>query len=211
MASRRVGISALVIAFAASGWVFGQPSPTAGEYKAEEPANRGLDATLYMQSAAEYRASCYQAYNLATTRLEELFKANKASPTKAFAVVMDLDETVFDNSRFQAMLLRNGLAWDKGLWTAWEKDHSADVTLIPGAKEFIEKATALPVEVFYVSNRGWTTMQYETGLRATGSSFPIPPTAIGRRRWAAASVTLIVSCHQLPKFLCHRTRQQNAI
>lgn len=148
-----VVVSGLVIAFAASGWVFGQDSPAPvapPAYKAEEPANRSLDATLYMQTAAEYRASCYQAYNLAAARLDELIKGGAGK----FAVVMDLDETVLDNSRFQAMLLKNGLAWDKDLWKLWEKDHSGDVTLIPGAKKFIEKAThSTGVEVFFVSNR----------------------------------------------------------
>lgn len=148
----KIAAPVFIITFAVSGWLFGQtPSPTpiaSKEYQAEEPANRGLDATLYMQTAAEYRAACYQAYNLATTRLDELSrKAGK------FAVVMDLDETVFDNSRFQAMLLKNGLAWDKDLWAVWEQEHSDDITLIPGAKEFIERAGQVGAEVFFVSNR----------------------------------------------------------
>jgi len=147
----KVAAQTFIIAFAVSGWLFGQtpsPSPVAAkDYQAEEPVNRGLDATLYMQTAAEYRAAYYQAYNLATTRLDELSK----KPGK-FAVVMDLDETVFDNSRFQAMLLQKGFAWDKDLWAEWEEKHSNDITLIPGAKEFIEKANPI-AEVFFVSNR----------------------------------------------------------
>jgi 5'-nucleotidase (lipoprotein e(P4) family) len=147
----RVAITALVIVFAASSWVFAQESPAPAQYKAEEPANRSLDATLYVQTAAEYRASCYQAYNLATSRLDAKRKAEP--PAKPFAVIMDLDETVLDNSPFQAMLLQNGLAWDKDLWAAWEEKHSGDVRAIPGAKEFIDQATDWGVEVFYVSNR----------------------------------------------------------
>jgi acid phosphatase len=148
---------ALVVAFAANGWIYGQVAP--GPYQAEAPANRGLDATLYMQTAAEYRASCYQAYKWAAIQLEALVKARKPTASKPFAVIMDLDETVLDNSRFQAMLLRNGLAWDKDLWKQWERDHSDDVTLIPGAKEFIDKAASIEkelgssVDVFFVSNR----------------------------------------------------------
>jgi 5'-nucleotidase (lipoprotein e(P4) family) len=149
----KVVMSGLVIVFAAGTATLGQQSPTpvaTPAFKAEDPLNRSLDATLYMQTAAEYRASCFQAYNLASARLDELIKGGAGK----FAVVMDLDETVFNNSRFQAMLLKNGLAWDKDLWAEWERDYSKDVTLIPGAKEFIEKATRSPgVEVFFVSNR----------------------------------------------------------
>jgi 5'-nucleotidase (lipoprotein e(P4) family) len=155
----RAAAITFVIAFAASGGIYGQVPAASGPYRAETPANRGLDATLYMQTAAEYRASCYQAYKWAAIQLEALAKAKKATATKPFAVIMDLDETVLDNSRFQAMLLRNGLAWDKDLWKQWERDHSDDLTLIPGAKEFIEKAASIEkklgpsVDVFFVSNR----------------------------------------------------------
>lgn len=165
--STKILISGLIISLVASSWVLGRdtPAPIApvapAAYKAEEPANRGLDATLYMQTAAEYRASCYQTYKWAAIRLEALVKEKAATgtPAKPFAVIMDLDETVLDNSRFQAMLLRNGLAWNPELWKQWERDHSEDVTLIPGAKEFIEKAKSIekepgkPVEIFFVSNR----------------------------------------------------------
>jgi 5'-nucleotidase (lipoprotein e(P4) family) len=102
-----------------------------------------------MQTAAEYRASCYQAYNLATARLEELHQKKTDKP---HAVIMDLDETVLDNSGFQAMCVRSGLVWDLRLWQAWEQDFNK-VALIPGAKEFIDKAKNLPVAVIFVSNR----------------------------------------------------------
>jgi len=158
-------ISGLVIAFATSGVLFGQESPkpaASPKHKAEEPANRNLDATLYVQTAAEYRASCYQAYNLATARLEA--KRKTEPPGKPLAVVMDLDETVLDNSRFQAMLLQNGLAYDKELWATWEEKHSGDVTAIPGAREFIDKAKDWNIEVFYVSNRDVNFKQQAVGL-----------------------------------------------
>jgi acid phosphatase len=165
-----VVITTLVIAFAASSWVFAQESPAPAQYKAEEPANRSLDATLYVQTAAEYRASCYQAYNLATARLDA--KRKTETPAKPFAVIMDLDETVLDNSPFQAMLLQNSLAWNKGLWAAWEEKHSGDVRAIPGAKEFIDQAKAWGIEVFYVSNRNVNFKQQAMDvLKALG----VPP------------------------------------
>jgi 5'-nucleotidase (lipoprotein e(P4) family) len=149
----RAVMSGLVITFATGASIFGQdyPMPVAPPaYKAVEPANRGLDANLYMQTAAEYRACCYQAYNLATFRLKEALAKQK---TGKFAVVMDLDETVLDNAGFQSMLLRSGLAFDQRLWDAWEKRGSSKIALIPGAKEFILGARKLGVSVIYISNR----------------------------------------------------------
>ncbi len=126
-------------------------------FKAVDPPNRSLDASLYMQTSAEYGALCYQVYNLAAERLgqakADFAKTSGGSSTKSAAVVMDLDETVFDNSGFQAMLVRSGLAWDLRLWKVWEKDWSASVGSIPGAKEFIQKAKRSGVAVVFVSNR----------------------------------------------------------
>jgi len=155
-ATARTVVATLVIAFTACGWVFGQdvPPPLAPppytDYKAEELANRALDANLYMETSAEYRACCYQAYNLALFRLKAELAQAKAGK---FAVVMDLDETAVDNSGFQATQLRSGLAYDQRLWDVWEEQGFDMVGLIPGAKEFILEARKLDVAVVYISNR----------------------------------------------------------
>jgi acid phosphatase len=121
-------------------------------FPAEVPAARGLDANLYMQTAAEYRACCYQAYNVARRRLGELL-ADAPVNGKRPAVVMDLDETVLDNAGYQAMLLRSRLTYDQRLWDMWEGQYADAVGLIPGAKEFILDARKRDVTVVYVSNR----------------------------------------------------------
>ena len=87
------------------------PAPPA--VNKEEPLNRPLDANLWMQISAEYRACCYQAYNLARRRLiERLQSPPPGGWAKPPAVVLDLDETVLDNSAFQTRLTRNGLTYD---------------------------------------------------------------------------------------------------
>jgi acid phosphatase len=122
------------------------------EAKKEEPPGRALDSNLYVQTAAEYRACCYQAYNLALERLRQ--HCGCLTPgCKPPAVVMDLDETVLDNAAFQATLVRRGIAFDKDLWAAWEKEYADRVGLVPGARDFIRGAERLGVAVFYVSNR----------------------------------------------------------
>jgi acid phosphatase len=118
--------------------------------KKEALAHRGLDASLWMQTAAEYRACCLQAYNLATLRLQKL---SEEKPVRPRAVIMDLDETVLDNAGFQAMILRSGLAFSDDLWDAWEFKYPELVGLIPGAREFIGTARELGFTVVYISNR----------------------------------------------------------
>jgi 5'-nucleotidase (lipoprotein e(P4) family) len=141
----KVAVS-LLVAFAASGGSFAQQAPQS--YKAADPPNRNLDASLYMETAAEYRAACYQAYNFATERLKKV-----AGQPGKFAVITDLDETVIDNSGFMAMQLRSGLGYDQRLWDDWEQNHPDKLALVPGAKEFIHEADNQHVAVFYISNR----------------------------------------------------------
>jgi 5'-nucleotidase (lipoprotein e(P4) family) len=111
-----------------------------------------IGANLYLQTSAEYRAACLQAYNCASNRLNQLVEAKSITGMRP-AVIMDLDETVFDNSSFQTYLYLSGQDYTDTLWGNYEKNFAKDVTLIPGAKEFIEKAYAMGVEVIYVSNR----------------------------------------------------------
>jgi acid phosphatase len=147
-------VCGLGVAFATGSWVtaLAQQAPTAPPtYLPESPPFRGLDANLYMQTSAEYRACCYQAYNLATLRLKE---ALAKKPAGKPAVIMDLDETVLDNAGFQAMQSRSKLAYDQRLWDRWEENDGDCVALIPGAKEFIHEARKSGVAVAYISNRG---------------------------------------------------------
>jgi 5'-nucleotidase (lipoprotein e(P4) family) len=119
---------------------------------AVNPQEHALDANLYMQTAAEYQAVCLQTYNLATERLRQKLATvpHAGAPP---AVVMDLDETVLDNSAFQSFLDRERLNYSDALWGIWERDFPKEVGLIPGAKAFIEDAEQLGVIVVYISNR----------------------------------------------------------
>ena len=110
---------------------------------------------LYQQKAAEYRALCYQAYNWAKMSLDaddknkkKLPKAERKMPR---AVVVDIDETVLDNSPAQALLIKNRQPFDLKGWYAWGEMRSAKA--IPGAIEFARYAASKNVVIFYVSNR----------------------------------------------------------
>jgi len=114
-------------------------------------------AILFMQKAAEYRALSYQAFNLARMQLDTDFekknlkKLTKAERKKARAVVVDVDETVLDNSPHQAFIVINRLPFAQDVWTQWVNQRKAKA--IPGAAEFLNYASQKGVKVFYVTNR----------------------------------------------------------
>jgi acid phosphatase len=117
-----------------------------------------MGSNLYMQTAAEYQACCRQIYECAEWRLEAILQASQLAFRKP-AVVMDLDETVLDNSLFQTFLYQNNLEYTEALWEVYEKDYPDEVTLVPGAKDFIMKAEDNGVAVVYISNRSEANRQ----------------------------------------------------
>jgi len=113
-------------------------------------------AILWTQSSAEYRAIAYQTFALARLRLDENLrsrdarKRDKAHPQPG-AVIVDADETVLDNSRFQAELVLRGLPYDAQAWRAW--CDRAEAGAVPGAVDFLTYAARRGVKVFYITNR----------------------------------------------------------
>ncbi len=116
-----------------------------------------VGATLYLQKAAEYRALAYQAFNLARWQLDADLagKNNKDVPKterkKPRAVMVDIDETVLDNSPAQAYNIKNRLTFDIKTWYAWGEMRKAKA--IPGAVDFAAYAKSKGVRIFFVSNR----------------------------------------------------------
>jgi 5'-nucleotidase (lipoprotein e(P4) family) len=112
-------------------------------------------AILYQQTAGEYRALCYQAFNWAKVVLDGDEKTAKKLPKserkKPRAVVVDIDETVLDNSPAQAYLAKNRLPFTPAGWYDWGKMRKAKA--VPGAVDFLNYAVSKGVKVFFVSNR----------------------------------------------------------
>lgn len=104
---------------------------------------------LWQQSAAEYRALCYQAFNTATAQLNLISK--KKLRKGNLALITDLDETILNNSYFEASLINNNQFYsDKG-WKQWTDQSKA--TAVPGAVAFLQYAKQKGLHIFYVSNR----------------------------------------------------------
>ncbi|MBK26277.1 MAG: 5'-nucleotidase, lipoprotein e(P4) family [Halobacteriovorax sp.] len=127
-----------------------------------------VGATLWVQNAAEYRALSYQAFNLAKLRLNA--DIQYATRTKKRAVVVDVDETVLDNSPFQAKLIIEGDTYNSENWKEWT--NQANARALPGAKEFLNWANKKGVEVFYVTNRKITLFD-ATYKNLKEAGFPI--------------------------------------
>lgn len=119
--------------------------------KKEEVLNNDglLLATLYMQQSAEYQASCIQAYNIGKLQLDAKLDSFQMKDKK-LAIIVDIDETVLDNSPFSAKSIIENTDYPE-YWDEWcEK---AEAKPIPGALEFLNYAADLGVETFYISNR----------------------------------------------------------
>jgi 5'-nucleotidase (lipoprotein e(P4) family) len=105
-------------------------------------------ATLYQQASGEARALEYQTYVLARMLLDRDFRNRRIKMRRA--VIVDVDETILDNSRYQGMLIKQGVNYPEG-WTAW--CNRAEATSIPGALDFLKYAHSRGVRVFYITNR----------------------------------------------------------
>src|SRR5262249_52598652 len=65
--------------------------------------------------------------------------------------VLDVDETVLDNSLYQVWTMKNGKTFSNDTWNAF---CNAQVSrAVPGAVEFTKYAESKGVKVFYVTNR----------------------------------------------------------
>lgn len=114
--------------------------------------NPSLNAVLWQQTAGEYDALCYQAFNAAKLYLERgNFARNQASDVGEPVIVMDLDETVIDNSAYNARLILDGKSFSENTWNQWVNE--ADAPLVPGAREFIQFAEENGFPIYYISNR----------------------------------------------------------
>ena len=110
-------------------------------------ANGKLFATIFQQRSAEYRALCFQAYNIARLRLDNY----KASTNKPKAIITDIDETILDNSPYEAHQVLQGKDYEPASWSEWTAKGSADT--MPGAASFFKYAASQGVTIFYITNR----------------------------------------------------------
>lgn len=122
--------------------------------KGEGKNRKTFTAVLWMHTSAEYRALCLQTYRGALAAVTAEVKRMRFGKRGAVpAVVMDLDATVIDNSKFDMFLLANNLKFTRKINKDWLAAHPGGEALVPGALKFIRGVEAQGVEVFFITSR----------------------------------------------------------
>jgi 5'-nucleotidase (lipoprotein e(P4) family) len=123
-------------------------------------------AVLWQQTSGERRALSYQTFAFARMLLDRDLRMNRRN-RKARAIIVDLDETILDNSRNEGMLVKNRINFNQKDWTDWV--NRAEAEAVPGSVEFLRYAASRGVRVFYITNRNDSQKQgTETNLRKLG-------------------------------------------
>src|SRR4051812_27772784 len=116
-----------------------------------------LEATLWYQRASEARLVAAQSYALAGLRLAQALRESGSAALeqadggqgKPPAVVFDVDETVLDNSSYQARLISGGISgFDRAAWDRWIAERHA--AAIPGATAFVQALRAARVRPIFI-------------------------------------------------------------
>lgn len=102
----------------------------------------------WFRVSAEYRALARQTFTIASERLPEL---SRDRPAQSWAVILDADETVLDNSEYQRRRALIDSGYTPATWDAWVKERAA--TAVPGAVDFTRRVHALGGRVVIVTNR----------------------------------------------------------
>lgn len=110
-----------------------------------------LWSSAFQQRAAEYKALCLQAYNIARLRVDERISSGAAASGKPWAIVTDIDETFLDNSPNAVHQALAGKDYEAQSWTEWTSKGSADT--VPGAPGFFHYAQSKHIEIYYITNR----------------------------------------------------------
>lgn len=139
------------------------PTSVISQAGQQVPADDNLNAVAWTQTAIERDLIYRQTYRNASEELsqalsdptwEALPKGDRKTPVidpAKTAVILDIDETVLDNSPYQARLVVSGESYDEFTWHQWCIEEKA--AAVPGALEFARLAASKGITVFYLSNR----------------------------------------------------------
>lgn len=138
---------------------------TASPLIAQDSSQRNdarYNAVLWTQNSPEYAVAVRQTYWLAKLQLaaglgQKDHTADEAQAKAADfeekppAIILDVDETVLDNSPYNARNVEDSDSFRPKTWTPWVAEAVAPP--VPGAVEFIKHAREKGVAVFLVTNR----------------------------------------------------------
>lgn len=120
----------------------------------------------WFRDSAEQRAAYLQTYATAAAIVDHV---EPPLADGSWAVVLDIDETVLDNSQYQKERWAEGKGFDEESWNAWCR--RSEATPLPGAKAFLERVKSAGGNVVLVSNRG-AVVQAETEANLRAHAIP---------------------------------------
>ena len=136
---------------------------------------QSLLAVLFKRTSAEYKANTFQAYASAQRNIDKaladkswtaLLNQKNGYQSLPPAVILDIDETVLDNSEHQVRSIKNGTNYPVG-WKEWVSEESAGA--LPGVKEYLSYADSKGIKIFYVTNRTHDLEEYtRNNIKALG-------------------------------------------
>ena len=108
----------------------------------------------WVRESNEYIVLCNQVYANAINKLKDTLSPNQYSLNilhNNYAVVMDLDETVLDNSYYQVELYNKKEKYNPDSWDEWVLKEEAG--LVPGTYEYISFLRNNDIQIIFISNR----------------------------------------------------------
>ncbi len=130
-------------------WSSATPTPAAATSRMQPEIH-------WTRNSAEHKAIFLQTYRLADEQLRNTMRTAKLA---RWAVILDADETVLDNSTYQKRRADMDSAYSEASWNAWVAERAAPA--LPGAAEFTRTVKELGGKVIIVTNRD------ESGCPAT--------------------------------------------
>lgn len=118
-------------------------------------------AVAWKQTAAEYKALYYQAYNIAHDRIQRRLKSKKGN--KPLAILMDMDDTILNTTNYWGHLINNNKDFfDDVIWDKWIPENKVVPT--PGSKAFLDYCKDNGIEVFYITSRNQGPKTYDYAM-----------------------------------------------
>ena len=118
---------------------------------------QNIMSVLYQQTAAERMAGSLQTFKLAKQAIDRALEdpswsalPGQNTKDKNPAIIVDVDETILDNTAYEARMILNGTSYPEG-WIRWCKESIA--AEVPGAKDFLNYAASKGITIFYITNR----------------------------------------------------------
>lgn len=131
-------------------------------------ASHVFDGLHWFRNSAEQRAIYEQTYRAAFEAARSLSAGLEEG---TWAVILDVDETVLDNSEYERRLRDGGQPYDDASWGAWVLEEAAPT--LPGAKAFIDRVRSeLGGRIVFVTNRKQSQCAAtDANLRRVGITF----------------------------------------